>query len=167
MDDFLFNIPIYLRSGEEYENERIETENKEKESWGGEYAFDKKIQVKWPPWEYNDIIGYYKIIINSSANPGSSINGIRVEKYTAINKRINRNPNPRKISIFLNDPWFHKKLSTFFDQKNDFKNTLLKVLDNLYDDATKAKRKTKRYYIDIEYYKNLIECIDFNKYKNL
>jgi len=165
MNDLLFDIPIYLRSCKEYESERQRAENRMKDSWGGEYALGKKIKIKWPPWEYNDIIGYYKIIINSSADPGGSINGVRVEKYIAINKRIVRNPNPRNVKIWLSDPWFHKKLFVYYDQEHDLKNTLLKLLDDLYEDVTKGKRKSKRYYIAVEYYKNLIECLDFKKYQ--
>lgn len=166
MNDLLFDIPIYLRSHEKFDNDRQDAENKMKESWGGEYALGKKISIKWPPWEYNDIIGYYKIIINSSAYPGGSVNGVRVEKYFAINKSIGKNPIPRNVKIWLKDSWFHKQLSVYYDQGHDFKNTLLKVLDDLYD-VTKGKRKTKRYYIDVEYYKNLIECLDFNKYQQI
>ena len=165
MNDLIFDIPIYLRSHEKYENERQKAENKMKESWGGEYALGKKIEIKWPPWRYNDIIGYYKIIINPSPDAGGSINGVRVEKYMATNKRIVRDPNQRKVKIWLNDPWFHKKLSVYYNQEYDLKNTLLKVLGDLYEDVTKGKRKAKRYYIDVEYYKNLIESLDFKKYQ--
>ena len=69
MNDLLFDIPIYLRSHEEFDSERRDAENRLKKSWGGEYALGKKISISWPPWEYSDIIGYYKILINSSANP--------------------------------------------------------------------------------------------------
>ena len=66
MDHVLFNIPVYLRNPEQYENERIQSENKMKRDWGSEYAMGKKIQMKWPPWEYNDVMGYFRIIICSS-----------------------------------------------------------------------------------------------------
>jgi hypothetical protein len=141
MDDFLFDIPIYLRSPEEFENDRQDAENKMKELCGGEYAFGKKIDIKWPPWEYNDVIGYYKIIINSSANPGDHIKGIRVEKYIAKNKRIVRDPKKRKVNICTDDIWYHKQLPVYHNPEHDFKNTLLRVLDNLYDDVTNRKRK--------------------------
>jgi len=166
VDDLLFDIPIYLRSSEEYENERQQAENREKESFGGDHAFGKRIKIVWPPWEYNDIIGYYKIVINSSANPGGSINGIRVEKYIVNKKRISRHPSQRKV-IMLHDPWFHKQLPAYYDQDHDFKNTLLRVLDELYEALRKRKRKPKRYYIEVEYYKNLIECTDFYKFSKI
>jgi hypothetical protein len=165
MDNVLFEIPIYLRSSTEYEKERLLEENKLKKVWDGEYAMGKKIEVKWAPWEYNDIIGYFKVIINSSSNPGGNINGIRVEKYFAKNKRIIRNPNQRRTKIWLSDPWFHKKLSIHNIQGCDTKQTLLKILESLYQDLSKTKNKTKRYYIDCRYYQNLIGCIDFDKIK--
>jgi hypothetical protein len=146
MDDVIFEIPIYLRSSKEYENERLLDENKLKEDWGGEYAMGKKIEVRWPPWEYNDIIGYFKIIINTSPNPGGNINGIRVEKYLAGNKRIVRNPNQRKIRIWLSDPWFHKKLSFQNIQGCDTKSTLSHIIDALYHDLAIVKNKAKILY---------------------
>jgi len=160
MDDVLFEMPIYLRSRKQYESERLLAEDKLKETWGGEYAMGKKIEVNWPPWEYNDIIGYFKIIINSSPNPGGNINGIRVEKYFAKSKRIVRNPNQRKTKIWLVDPWFHKKLSVQNIQGCDTKSILLKIIDSLYKDLRKVKNKTKRYYIDCKYFQNSIECLD-------
>ncbi len=160
MDDVIFEIPIYLRSSKEYENERLLNENKLKENWGGEYAMGKKIEVRWPPWEYNDIIGYFKIIINSSPNLGGNINGIRVEKYLTDNKRIVRNPNQRRTRIWLSDPWFHKKLSVQNIQGCDTKSTLSKIIDTLYQDLAIVKNKPKKYYIDCKYYQNLIECLD-------
>jgi hypothetical protein len=140
MNDLLFDIPIYLRSCENYENERQRAENKMKE-W--KYALGKKIEIKWPPWRYNDIIGYYQIIVNSSADPGGTVNGVRVEKYIASNKRIVRDPNQRKVKIWLIDPWFHKKLSVYYNRGHDLKTILLKVLDDLYKDVTKGKRKAR------------------------
>ncbi len=160
MDDVLFEIPIYLRSPEEYENERQLEENRLKEAWGGECAMGQKIEVKWPPWEYSDIIGNFKIIINASSNPGGNINGIRVERYFTTSKRIVRNPNQRKTRIWLEDPWFHKKLSLQDIQKCDTKCTLLKIVESLYKGLTAVKSRTKRYYIDCGYYKHLIECLD-------
>lgn len=163
MDDVIFEIPIYLRSSTEYENERKLYENKLKEEWGGEYAMGKKIEVIWPPWEYNDIIGYFKIIMNSSPNPGGNINGIRVEKYFTDNKRIVRDPKQRKTRIWMNDPWYHKKLSFQNIQGYDTKSTLSQIIDALYQAL--AKNKNRRYYIDCKYYQNLIECIDLGKIK--
>lgn len=166
MDDVIFEVPIFLRSPKEYENERLLDENKLKDSWGGEYdAMGKKIEVRWPPWEYNDIIGYFKIIINSSPNAGGSINGIRVKKYLANAVRIVRNPNQRRTKIWLNDPWFHKKLYIQNIQGCDTKSTLLKIIDSLDRNLSKTKNKTKRYFIDTKYYKNLIECLDLKKFK--
>ena len=165
MDDLLFNIPIYLRSNKEYENERQKAENKMKESWGSDFALGKKIQIKWPPWEYNDIIGYYKLIINSSRGIHDSINGVTVGKYIAYKKRIFRDPNRRQVKIRLDDPWFHAKLPSYYDTGKNLRNTLLKILDDLYEDVTRHKSKTKKHYIDIEYYKKLIECLNLNKYK--
>jgi len=72
----------------------------------------------------------------------------------------------RKIIIYLNDPWFHKKLSLCDMQEKDLKNTLLELLDELYKDAIKGKN-TKKYYIDVEYYKNFIECLDIEKYQEV
>ena len=167
MDNVIFEIPIYLRSSEEYENERLLSEAKLKEDWGGEYAMGKKISVRWPPWEYNDIIGYFKIIINSSPNAGGNINGISVEKYFTNNKRIVRNPNQRKTRIWLNDPWFHKKLHVQNIQGCDTKSTLLKIIDALYQNLALLNNKTKRYYIDIKYYQKLIECLDLERIKQI
>ncbi len=167
MNDLLFDIPIYLRSHEKFDSERRDAENRIKKSWGGEYALGKKISISWPPWEYNDIIGYYKILINSSANPGGSVNGIRVEKYMTINKRIVRDPTQRKVKIWLSDPWFHKKLSVYYNAENDVKNILKKLLDDLYEDATKGKGITKKYFIDVEYYKKFVECLDIKKYQQI
>lgn len=163
MEDVIFEIPIYLRTSKEYENERLLYENKLKKDWGSEHAMGVKIEpIWWPPWEYNDIIGYFKVIVNSSLNQGGDINGIRVEKYFIKNQRIVRDPNNRKAIILLNDPWFHKKLSIQNIQRGNTKSTLLHIINALNQDL-KVKNKSKRYYIDCKYYQNLVECLDIEK----
>lgn len=134
-----------------------------KKSWGGDFALGQKIDIKWPPWRYNDIIGYYRIIFESSAGAGGNINGIRVEKYLTSKKKIMRGPNRRKGKIWLDDPWFHKKLSVTNNLGHNLKDIVLKVLDDLNREIKKEKIKTKQYFIDVEYHKTLIACLDIAK----
>ena len=47
------------------------------------------------------------------------------------------------------------------------RNTLKKLLEDLHEDATKEKGITKKYFIDVEYYKKFVECLDMNKYQQL
>lgn len=172
MDDLLFNIPIYLRSEQRYEDERKQieknqkqkSENLMKETWGRNSTDPFGYEEKWPPWEYNDIIGYYRVIINSSNLIHGTIRGITVEKYFTNYRRIGRRPG-RRVSIWLNDPFYHCKLSAYRNSVGEIKHTLLEILDDLYEDATMQRTESKRYYIDVEYYKRIIECLDIEKFR--
>lgn len=87
MENQLFIIPIFLRSSRKYEQERINKEKKEIEKWG-QYQLGKRFELNWPPWQYNDILGFFEVLVNSHKL-------LFVHKYSTENKRISRNPNER------------------------------------------------------------------------
>ena len=57
--------------------------------------------------------------------------------------------------------------TVYYNVENDVTNTLKKLLEDLHEDATKEKGITKKYFIDVEYYKKFVECLDMNKYQQL
>ncbi len=153
MENQLFVIPIYLRSPEQYGQEKIVQEKKEIDK-GGEVQFGKKFELNWPPWQYNDVIGYFEISVNS-------YKVISVIKYLTESKHISRNPwAKRKHSITLLQGFmfapFYKKISQYFNnQEMELKHRLSNILTELDNIANK-----KNHFIDTEYYKSILEYLD-------
>ena len=160
MENQLFIIPIFLRSPEQYEQERINKEKGEIEKWG-QYRFDKPFELNWPPWQYNDIIGFFQVLVNSHKL-------LFVHNYKTESKKISRNPNERKkykiiISHEFTESPCYENLSKYFNNpRMGLKHRILKTLDELNNYA-----KEKKNYIDVYYYKNVIKSIDIEEFIRL
>ena len=152
MENQLFIIPIYLRSPKEYDSEMRKKEK------NGAVAFGKIYELNWPPWQYNDIIGYFEICVNSHKI-------ISVIKYWKDCKRINRNPLAKQKGIINMDNDFilttaYQELSEYFDnQELELKNRVLKILEKL-DKIVKKEN----HFIDTAYHKNLLENLDIENF---
>lgn len=153
MENQLFIIPIYLRSPAQYDSERKIKEKKEIEKYG-EIQFGRKYELNWPHWQYNDIVGYFEICVNS-------YKVISVLKYFTKSKRISRNPNEKKKHeiIYHMDFYFtpfYNKLSQYFNnQEMELKHRIACILNELERFIKKEKR-----FIDIAYYKTLLKHLD-------
>ena len=114
--------------------------------------------MKWPPWQYNDIIGSFEVLVNAHKV-------LFVHKYKTESKRISRNPNERKIhgiilSYEFTESSCYKKIIKYFNtSKLELKDRILKILDEL-DNYVKRKN----YFIDVVYYQNIINSLDIEKF---
>ncbi|HLF86469.1 MAG TPA: hypothetical protein VI584_05250 [Nitrospiria bacterium] len=154
LSEAIFTIPIYLRSETQYYKEKDSYEKSEIEKYG-EYQFGNKVKVWWPPWWFNDIIGYLTI-----HKYGMSF---LVYRYFTQSKRIIRDPRSRrKISIARDPEW---ELNEPFPQ-NQTEVSLKECLMNLLCKAEKDLKK-RNYYINTEYYCNLISCLEIEKFLEL
>lgn len=153
MENQLFIIPIYLRSPSQYEMEGKIKEKNEIRKYGA-IQFGKKYKLNWPPWQYNDVIGYFEILVNSHKV-------ISVTKYLTESKRISRNPNEKKKHAiafqfdFTLTPSYNKLIQYFNNQEIELKQRIKQILNEL----NKVVKKEK-HFIDIAYYKNLLEYLD-------
>lgn len=150
-DKILFTIPIYLRSEEQYYKERDCIEKKIIENYG-KYSFGRKTEIWWPPWRFNDVIGYLTM----------SLYGMTfvVRRYLVLSKRINRNPISRRKAMITMDPVWDIEEPLPQDQTNE---SLRNCLKGLLYEAKKGFKK-RGYFVDTEYYSNLINCLDIEKY---
>ena len=151
MENQLFIIPIYLRSPSQYDDERKFIENKEIDK-NGEVQFGKKYELNWPPWQYNDVIGYFEICINSHKV-------ISVEKYFTEYKHIPRYPRKSRPITYILDfslsPSYDKLCQYFNNQEMELKQRLANILSELNEIVNRSK-----YFIDISYYNYLLEYLD-------
>ena len=154
MENQLFMIPIYLRSPDQY-NQEQEKSNQEKIL---EFQFDKKYELNWPPWQYNDVIGYFEIYVNSHKV-------ISVIKYLTENRHISRNPwTKRKYAITLQQDFifthFYQRISQYFNnQEMELKLRVSNILNEL-DNATKKEKR----FIDTMYYKSILDYLDIERF---
>lgn len=155
MEDQLFIIPIYLRSPVQYDQERRKKEQIEIRKYGND-QFGRTHRLDWPPWKYNDIIGYFEICVNSHKI-------ISVTKYVIECKRKSRNPwNKRNHAIiidseFMNTP-FYEKLTTYYSNQNiNLKHRIAVILNEIDNEMKKGK-----HFIDIEYYRRFLKYLDIN-----
>jgi hypothetical protein len=145
MGNQLFIIPIYLRSHDQYDQERKINEEKEIIKYG-EVQFGKKYELNWPPWQYNDVIGYFVIFVNSHKV-------ISVIKYLTESKRISRNPNERKRHPIINrfdftlSPSYNKLCQYFNNQEMELKQRVAHILDEVNETVNQEK-----HFVDICYY---------------
>jgi hypothetical protein len=153
MENQLFIIPIYLRSPSQYEMEAKIKEQNEIEKYGA-IQFGRKYKLNWPLWQYNDVIGYFDILVNSHKV-------ISVTKYLTESKRISRNPNERKkhaIALqfdFSLTPSYNKLVQYFNNQEIELKQRIKQILNDLNKIVNKEK-----HFIDISYYNNLLDYLD-------
>ena len=157
MENQLFIIPIYLRSPEQYDQEKSIKEKNEIEKHG-EIQFGRKYELNWPPWQYNDVIGYFEICVNS-------FKVISVIKYLTESQRISRNPWAKKkhaITFQMDFTFtpFYQKLSKYFNnQEMELKHKISNILNEL-DKVIKKERR----FIDTAYYKNILEYLDIERF---
>jgi len=160
MENCLFTIPIYLRSSEQYETERQKKES-ELIAKDGEDEFGRKVELNWPAWEYNDIIGFFEIVIN----PGKII---CVHRHITNAKRIVRVPTRRNKFIIqhlldLTYTDYAKNLVDYYNNPDiEVKERLSKILDEL-----EKYVKKKKYFINIDYFRNLLASLDLEKFIQL
>ena len=143
MENQLFIIPIYFRSPERYDKDRKFEENKEIEK-NGEIQFGRKYELNWPPWQYNDVIGYFEICINSHKV-------ISVIKYFTEYKRISKYPRRNRPITFSYDftlsPSYDKLCQYFNNQEMELKQRVANILSELNEIVNRSK-----HFIDISYY---------------
>ena len=156
MESQLFIIPIYLRSPEQYGRERATFERRDIGTWE-EIQFGKRVELIWPPWQFNDIIGFFDI----SVNPNKIISVI---EYKTSAKRISRNPPKNKHGIqmsynFFNSSYYQELSSYFNNQKLDLKSRVSKILDELARYVGE-----KRYFIDLIYYRNILMALEIESF---
>jgi hypothetical protein len=163
----VFSVPIYLRSYKQYYKEHSNYENKELEkfcSLSGESQNEAKKRVGswleercwWPPWQFNDILGYVVVYYDEYS--------FTAYRYNLDRKRINRDPRKRRGSInfcgkiaqaFAGEPYLDNS-----DPTNE--ELRLGLLDFLSEIEETIHRKG--WYIDLQYWKNIgasLNCKDF------
>jgi len=150
----IFTIPIYLRSEEQYYKEKNYAEKKAIAKYG-KTLFGKRLEIWWPPWRFNDVIGYLTVNLYESS--------LFVFRYFVQSKRIIRDPMLRRKAIIAMDPEWELEMPLPQNHTNE---SLRYCLINLLYKAKKDLKKTG-YFVDIEYYNNLINCLDIVKYLEL
>ena len=153
----MFSIPIYLRSREQYYKEQKNNKDKYINSFcssSGESPSEAMARVGtwldercfWPPWEFNDIVGYTTIYYDRS---------FYAELWKLDRKRINRDPRHRRGAI----KWSGKVgevPSNIHDPSNE---SLRCELIELLAQISKYTCK-KQWYIDIQYWEDIVASLD-------
>lgn len=152
----VFSIPIYLRSGERYYEEHQRYEEKELNkiaSFSGESVSKVRERLGvsidhywWPPWQFNDIVGFVVVHYDGS---------FYAELYKLGRKRINRDPRHRRGAI----KWSGKVgevPSNIHDPSNE---SLRCELIELLSQISKYTCK-KQWYVDIQYWEGIVASLD-------
>jgi len=152
--NIIFTIPIYLRSEEQYYRENECAKKKVIEKYG-DTLFGRKLEIWWPPWRFNDVIGYLTVNLYERS--------LLSFRYFVQSKRIIRDPKLRRKDIIAMDPEWQLEMPLPQNFTNKSLRDCLKSL--LY----KAKKDLKNpiYFIDLKYYNKLINCLDILKYLEL
>lgn len=153
----LFTIPIFLRSKEQYYKERENAENKIIAERGEFCLNGKRRELWWPPWEVNDIVGYITVDYGDSQY---IINRMLCLNEDDKLKRLSRDPKCRKkMMLFSDGCWELKKPLSKNISNKEAKKTLTNAL---YEAKNHLPRK--EWFINLDYYNNLIYCLDLKKF---
>jgi len=152
----VFNIPVYLRSYERYYKEQEKHESRyigKISQYTGNSLEEEIERLKrnreyerlcwWPPWKYNDIVGW--ISINYDGR-------FFAELYRLDKLRTCRDPRHRKGNIVLSGKM--AELPTG-GKDNELKEELLTILEKI-----NAELKKIGLYADIHYWKRLVSSLD-------
>ncbi|MFC1952020.1 hypothetical protein ACFLV8_00075 [Chloroflexota bacterium] len=126
----VFSIPLYLRSSERYYEEHDNYEKKEIErfsSLSGESPNEARKRVGlwleercfWPPWQFNDIVGYVVIYCDGR---------FYAESCELDRKRINRDPRYRRGTFKLFGKVGEVPSSTHYPSTESLQHDLIKLL---------------------------------------
>ena len=152
----VFSIPIYLRSRERYYEEHQRYEGKELNkiaSFSGESVSKVRERLGvsiehywWPPWQFNDVVGYVVIYYDGR---------FYAELWKLDRKRINRDPRHRAGAI----KWSGKVgevPSNIHDPSNEsLKCELIELLSQIKRDIRK-----RQWYVDIQYWGDIVASLD-------
>lgn len=159
-------FPIFLRSEGEYLKER--PKKTFPESKKGE-------PLHWPPWRFNDIVGYitvnyyeqqfkvfrYLPFVERIRQIRDDYDGKVYLKQVAELKRINRDALSRtKLTLVIDANWGLEMPILKRHTEEDLKQYLIKLLLQ----ARKDLHGKRKWFIDLDYYTNLISCLDIRKY---
>lgn len=172
MQKALLILPIYLRSREQYykcdEKKMQEAKKKYEELFPGK-SFNEDNFKERPPYEFNDIIGYFLI---------SEINGfINVVRLHEVNRktlkrprRICKSPFERERGILVGDP---EGTSLDFEKRIDLLPISIKKNSNLKKEIVDLIKELERitredgFHLDIAYYLKILDCLDIKKFLSL
>ena len=153
----VFSIPIYLRSGERYYEEHKRYEEKELEwfcSLSGESPDEARKRLGvwweercfWPPWEFNDIVGYTTIYYDGS---------FYAELWKLDRKRINRDPRQRRGSIKWSGKVSEVPSNIHYPSNESLRCELIELLSQI-----KKYIRKRQWYVDIQYWENIVASLD-------
>lgn len=168
-----FKLPIYRRSYEYYYQDTEKDKEKNIKflecSWEKPYdqipdhvKIDMEDRYEWPPWEFNDIIGFVDIGMDPTDRLTGNI--FLMRKYLPKNHYKNRY---RKYHSPLEKQqiYYFRELNPY---RVDWHNNIsyIKGTNQLLDDATEIIRtltKTKKYKWVLQKLPFSLECVDFVK----
>jgi hypothetical protein len=168
-----FKLPIYQRSYEEYykgaENDKEKHIKFLESSWGKSYAeipkhatIEMEDRYEWPPWEFNDIIGFVDI----GMDPHDRLTGniFLMRKY--LPKNHHKNKYRKYLSLTEKRQIFYLCELSSFTVDWHKNNSYVKGISQILEEATRIIKKiskTKKYKWLLQTYPFLLGCIDFVK----
>lgn len=156
----LFAIPIYSCAEGQY-NRELEVAQKRAEN--GPVLSGEKDEIFWPPWRFNNIVGYLTVHYDGY---------FVVFRYLAFPERYERWGKGRRLRKCKFDPYARKSNRIYMDGTWESEKTVVKRISNkeiricLIELLIDAKKKLPRkdWFVDLEYYKNLTNCLDIKRY---
>ena len=156
----LFTIPIYLCSEVQY-NREIELAQKRAEN--EPVLSGRKAEIIWPPWRFNNIVGYLTVHYDGY---------FVVFRHLLFSDRYERRGEGRRLRKPQRDPFTRKANRIYLDGNWKFEKTVIKRTSNkelricLIELLIDAKKELPRkdWFVDLEYYKNLINCLNIKRY---
>ena len=160
----VFSIPVYLRSRERYYEEHRNYEEREIEqlaSYSGRSVDEERNKLEgnpwlhdylyfWPPWQFNDIVGYVVVYYDGS---------FYAESWELDRKRIHRDPRKRGGTI----KWIGKvgevPSSRHYPSNESLQCELIKLLSQIKRGICK-----RRWYVDIQYWEDIVASLDCNTF---
>lgn len=156
----VFSIPIYLRSPKRYYEEHRNYEEREIEqltSYSGRSVDEEREKLEenpwlydylyfWPPWQFNDIVGYVVIYYDGR---------FYAESCELDRKRINRDPRHRRGSIKMFGRVGEKPSSTYTPTNKSLRFELLELFSQI-----KYYIGKKHWYIEFQYWEDIVASLD-------
>lgn len=171
MLNILFSIPIYFRTKMKYYNDEKRKINHEKGTLEKFYrdrndVIERQIQqMKFPPWEFNDIIGYIQIYENEGyINVQELLEIVSKRFYYYPAGRKNRkyiSINPEGISLDFEKKCRALPIAISKKTTDELRETLINLLFELQE----LKRKEKQY-LYIDNFIRIIHHLDIMKFIN-
>lgn len=172
MQKALLIIPTYLRSREQYYKFDEEKMQKAKEKYEKAFPAKKFNECNFkerPPYEFNDIIGYFCIY---------EVNGlIKVLRLHEVDRRtlkrprrICKSPFERERGIFVGDP---EGMALDFENRIDLLPISIKKNSNLKKEIVDLIKELERitrednFFLDAAYHLKILDCLDIKKFLSL